>query len=220
MDETAAYRNLLFQYEILRARFALREHYLTTIVKDVYENIGQMLTLVRVQLSIIKCGSASLQMQQIDAPGKLIGSAIQDLRDMCQRFYPELNIDSVDKLGLAIKQLVNSFYPFAAPGLISGSSYATIATGTPLRVLIVVFETLQLLKFNGISELEDSRIKFGNNKIEVMLLYIGQEVKMNRVANPFSVSLIEKVKHLNGRVEIKKNNEEGAIKIILVIPLN
>jgi hypothetical protein len=54
MSDQAHHEGMLYQYELLRTRLRIREHYLQTAVKDVYDNIGQVLSLIRLQLALLQ----------------------------------------------------------------------------------------------------------------------------------------------------------------------
>jgi nitrate/nitrite-specific signal transduction histidine kinase len=79
-------QSFLFKYEILRARLETRNFFLKNTVREVYENIGQVLSLVRLQLALID--GASKEEKNIDeelnvnieSSGKLVGQSIKDLR--------------------------------------------------------------------------------------------------------------------------------------------
>jgi two-component system NarL family sensor kinase len=82
------YKRLLYEHEVLWAVFDIRDHYLNRIVQEVYENIGQVLSLVRVQLKLLANDSRAADLDTAD-PGSLVGLAIEDLRNMCRAFFPE-----------------------------------------------------------------------------------------------------------------------------------
>jgi hypothetical protein len=81
-------QKLLLRYELLRARLQICEHQVKFMVREVYENIGQVLSLVRIRLSMIKLDEAFEEKNMI-ASGDLLGQAIRDLRAACTAFQWE-----------------------------------------------------------------------------------------------------------------------------------
>jgi hypothetical protein len=78
-------QKLLLRYELLRARLQICEHQVKFMVREVYENIGQVLSLVRIRLSMIKLDEAYGEKSMV-ASGDLLGQAIRDLRAACSAF--------------------------------------------------------------------------------------------------------------------------------------
>lgn len=90
MDKaTGEYKKLLFKYAVLSARMEIREFFLTYAVKDVYENIGQVLSLVRMQLASLHTQELIENGRIIVQSGNLVAQSIRDLRSMCRSFYPD-----------------------------------------------------------------------------------------------------------------------------------
>ena len=67
------------------------------IARNIYENVGQVLSLVRVQLSMLSFENEPEKLST-EGSGELIGEAIRDLRRMCRNFYPETEL--LEKEGL------------------------------------------------------------------------------------------------------------------------
>src|SRR6478735_12794386 len=86
---------LLFKHEVLKARLAIRDFFLKNTVREVYENIGQVLSLVRVQLALLDTNKTEIY-ESVESPGHLVGKSIKDLRVMCKSFYPDADIISDD----------------------------------------------------------------------------------------------------------------------------
>ncbi|MGZ5135423.1 MAG: hypothetical protein ACXWCG_09740 [Flavitalea sp.] len=90
-------RQLVYEHEVLWALYDIRDYYLKKIVQGVYENIGQILSLVRVQLRLLSNHGGTADLDITD-PGSLVGKAMKDLRTMCRGFYPESEL--IGKAGL------------------------------------------------------------------------------------------------------------------------
>src|SRR5688572_14748519 len=93
------YQKLEYHYEIVLARLELKDVFLKTIVQEIYENIGQILSLVRVQVGLL----AGKERPEEPDIGELVGQAIRDLRYMCRNFYPELELMAHDNLSSSLQ---------------------------------------------------------------------------------------------------------------------
>ena len=107
MKRSGHYKALLIRHELLKAQVELRDHYLRFIVREVYDNIGQILSLVRIQIAMIQPANAT---GAIDDTGNLVGQAIRDLRALCENFFrseEQLTLDEM--IGAVDRELKMSF---------------------------------------------------------------------------------------------------------------
>ena len=107
MKRSGHYRDLLIRHELLKAQVELRDHYLRFIVREVYDNIGQILSLVRVQIAMMQPANA---IGTADDTGNLVGQAIRDLRALCENFFrfeEQLTLDEM--IGAIHRELKMSF---------------------------------------------------------------------------------------------------------------
>ncbi|MEO5893523.1 MAG: hypothetical protein ABIQ31_24935 [Ferruginibacter sp.] len=72
----------LIKQEALLSEIEIQERIIQSYEKAVYENIGQVLSLVKMQVSSIDLEKAIESKAKLKNSGKLIGHAIQDLRYM------------------------------------------------------------------------------------------------------------------------------------------
>lgn len=222
MTDAEAYKELLYQYEILRARLAIREHYLQTIVREVYENIGQVLSLVRVQLALLHPDAGNVEKEKIDSSGKLVGSAIRDLRSLCLRFQPETHITGTAGFSETIEKEITSIYP--------GAMYrhgpekyipAGIENGKALILFNLLLEVLHILRENEHRQLVAAGLNHLPGTVEFFMEYTGEPVNAKRTKlhpGRFDLSVMERVKLLGGYLHLKNRNDKRKIK--LVIPIN
>jgi len=95
MKEEKAQLSIKFQQEMLRTQLEIQEQTLKNISQEIHDNIGQTLSLAKLNLNTI-----DLQKQNADEKifnsKELIGKAIQDLRSLSK----SLNTDSILSAGL------------------------------------------------------------------------------------------------------------------------
>jgi two-component system, NarL family, sensor kinase len=80
-------RNLEFNYqqEVLKAQLEMQEQTFLSISQEIHDNIGQILSLVRLNLSKIKPDDFTATEQKIISSKELLDQVIADLRDLSKR---------------------------------------------------------------------------------------------------------------------------------------
>lgn len=108
---------LQFSEELLKAQIEIQEQTLTYISREIHDNIGQVLSFVKLSLSSLKTLDEQQRHQKIDDNRELIAQAISDLRDLSKSLSferittiglqsaIEAELDRVDKSGLISTKL-------------------------------------------------------------------------------------------------------------------
>jgi two-component system NarL family sensor kinase len=86
-----------FQQTLLRTQLEIQEQTLKNISWEIHDNIGQILSLAKLNLGTVDMNNAVTIHEKIDDSKNLISKAIQDLRDVAK----SLNTDHIITLGLA-----------------------------------------------------------------------------------------------------------------------
>jgi hypothetical protein len=113
MHKSDHYNELMFRHELLKARVEVRDHYLKCIIREVYENIGQVLSLVRIQLAMIPTENSGIEKKAADETGHLVGQVIRDLRSLCEKFYLGSEKFTPDELCQALESECRLAFPGA-----------------------------------------------------------------------------------------------------------
>lgn len=85
-----------FKQTLLQAQLEIQEQTLQNISQEIHDNIGQVLSLAKLNLGTMDIEQPVMLQQKIDDSKNLIGKAIQDLRDLSK----SLNTDYVSNMGL------------------------------------------------------------------------------------------------------------------------
>jgi signal transduction histidine kinase len=85
-----------FQQELLRTQLEIQEQTLKNISQEIHDNIGQMLSLAKLNLATADIEKKEMVVQKIQDSHHLISKAIQDLRDLSR----SLNSDYVSEMGV------------------------------------------------------------------------------------------------------------------------
>lgn len=220
MRDQRSYSELLYQYETLRARLKIRDHYVKTAVKEVYDNVGQVLSFIRVQLSILRLSGDTGKM---DASGELVGQTIRDLRDMCQLLYPETDIVNVPGFNRAIEHEVKALYPQAVWKVDEKDLTSGVIDNEKGVILFgILLEILAMIGTNETGGLDSMTLKYDQHTIEITADYRGVLIsRMDRhdKTGTFDLSIFERAELLGGKLEIKNIRDDGR-RIKLVIPIN
>jgi two-component system, NarL family, sensor kinase len=87
----------IFEKEILKSQLEIQEQTLKNISQEIHDNIGQVLSLAKLNLATTDINQPDVVQQKIEDSKTLVGKAIQDLRDLSK----SLNTDYVADMGLA-----------------------------------------------------------------------------------------------------------------------
>lgn len=99
-------RELLLQNRMLSSRQAILDHCIEEVIKEVYENTAQLLSLARIQL--LQPGAP-----QEGESGELIGQAIRDLRRHCQQLQWPLAVQEAQGFRNLLQQELHRYFPTA-----------------------------------------------------------------------------------------------------------
>ncbi|MEI6950401.1 hypothetical protein V9K67_24680 [Paraflavisolibacter sp. H34] len=179
------YKKLLYEHEVLWARLEIRDHYLNKVVQEVYENIGQVLSLVKVQLALLsQTGGAGVTATE---PCVLVSQVIKDFRAMCRNFYPEKELISRQGLLQALENELNLADP--GPGQ-APNVFGVTGNGRPLPAgtELIVFRMLQEILFRVRKEHRllplDLQVRYEAEAVTFVLAYAGSPVEWTGGGQP------------------------------------
>jgi signal transduction histidine kinase len=79
----------LYQQEILKAQLEMKEQTLYTVAQEIHDNIGQILSLVKLNLNTVTLEEGSPAAQKISTTKGLVSKAIGDLRNLSKTLNSE-----------------------------------------------------------------------------------------------------------------------------------
>src|SRR6185436_14570695 len=85
-----------YQQELLQAQLEIQEQTLRTISQEIHDNIGQVLSLAKLNLNTMEIDKKEELQEKIVDSKKLVSKAIQDLRDLSK----SMNTDNIEAIGL------------------------------------------------------------------------------------------------------------------------
>lgn len=128
-----------FEQTLLQTQLEIQEQTLRTISQEIHDNIGQVLSLAKLNLAAIGAANTS---EQIIATKDLVSKAIADLRDLSK----SLNADRIKDIGLATAiqhelQQLEKTKQFTTSFDVQGNITA-LAAGTTVILFRMIQETL------------------------------------------------------------------------------
>lgn len=193
---------LVLNNETLRAKLDIRNFFLEASVKTIYENIGQLLSLVHLQLT--NRDNKMIEASETISSGNLVLEAIKGLRSLSKSFYPEHIILNEPGFGSIIK------YFFQALGLTdsSGVKVLGIPKETSPEVKLILSKIfLNILTFIKDTKAESNRINiiYTRYHVSFTITYKGESIDLDKnVDNKKEHSLsISQTSNLIGSINIK-----------------
>ncbi len=156
-----------FSQALLQTQLEIQEQTLRTISQEIHDNVGQVLSLAKLNLNTLDIEGGVNKEEKIESSIQLVGKAINDLRDLSR----SLNGDKIADLGLQdaieneLKIIQNTGQFFTE----------LIITGEPYKLL----PQNEMVLFRIVQESLNNTIKHSKAKnIKVSINYLPQHLKM------------------------------------------
>jgi nitrate/nitrite-specific signal transduction histidine kinase len=224
MINPPSYKKLAFLYAVLQARFEIREYFLKTAVKDVYENIGQVLSFVQIQLSLMTPAFTN-PIDETEMTQNLVAQSIKDLRLMCSQFYSDIDIMEHTKWLRGIEYTIKTLnLNGSQPIKVSGTENEISAE---LRILLfqIIQEILVSIKAHMYTY-HLLRINQTPEQLVIDILYSGGNLPLNKIDIAIDtkvgiqpIRLKDKLELLGADLQIR-SSKKGRSNIKLKVPIN
>lgn len=159
---------LLYEQTLLQTQLEIQEQTLKNISQEIHDNVGQVLTLAKLNLATTAVEDISAR-DKIKTSQQLIGKAIQDLRDLSR----SLNTDYVEEMGL-LRSIEHELELLKKTESIQTSFNIT---GAPIKLNkqkeLILFRIVQEAIHNVIRHAEaskiDASVKFSDDAMEICI---------------------------------------------------
>jgi signal transduction histidine kinase len=218
-NNVQVHEQLMFRHEVLRARLDIRDFFLKNTVREVYENIGQVLSLVRMQLAMLDANKKSV-MASIESPGNLVGQSIRDLRVMCKSFYPDADILNDEGFTEALRDTIKILYQYERPEIKVSGIPKEIQPELRLVIFKMIQEILTLIKETE-GKFISLIVAYLENEVKIRIIYNGVAIPFDNSTTPRSADLTleERAQLVEGKLSLTKR-KNGLMQIQLLHPLN
>lgn len=171
-------KTLLYKYEAVKARLDIRDFFLQHTVRLVYDNVGQVLSLVRMQLAVLGGHSQySAAYSSDESPGYLVGQSIRDLRLMCKSFYPDADILSDVGMANGFRDVINILYKPPNPMVRITGVQREVEPNKKLIAFKMIQEILVFIKESG-GKFNGLIIAFTQRQVQYTVLYEGEKIQL------------------------------------------
>jgi len=93
-----------FEEEINKSKLEIQEQSLQNISWEIHDNVGQLLSVAKMQLNMIQFSLPKEHQSSVSETGDIIGKSLQELRDLAKSLNPE----KIKNLGL-LESIKNEF---------------------------------------------------------------------------------------------------------------
>lgn len=209
-----------FEEEIVKSQLETQEQTLQNISWELHDNVGQLLSVARMQLNIIQPDLSQKQKSIINETGELISKSLQELRSLSKLLNPEVvkNMGLEEAIQLEIDRF-NRLNFIDAAFNINGES-VTIDQ----KDEIILFRILQEFLSNSVKHSKTT-------KLDVNLTYTPQNLVI--IVQDYGVGFEEKtIQKGSGLLNMKsraklidteftlKSEKDKGVSLTLTYPLN
>ncbi|MGI8583988.1 MAG: sensor histidine kinase [Chitinophagaceae bacterium] len=205
-----------FEQEQLKSRLEIQEQTFNHISQEIHDNIGQVLSLVRLQINTL--GKTPSE-EQINTTDYLLGKAIKDLRDLSH----SLSTDRIKELGFNdfIKQ---SLIPLEKTGnykieFVSDTENIAINYEIALIIYRIIQEALNnIIKHAKATEITIS-VVLKKEKVHIKIMDNGQGFDSSKISGSTGIGLkniTARAKLINAKLDISTALNAGTTVEIII----
>jgi two-component system, NarL family, sensor kinase len=207
------------QKELLKAQMEIQEQTFSFISQEIHDNVGQVLSLAKVQLSLVE-QRGEIQEKDFEEIKANIGKAITDLRDIAKG----LNSDRIQYVDFnqAVEQELNRVNRIGIvnTSLVVHGTPQTISQQAKLILFRIVQESLQNVIKHSRAKNVLLLFQYGKDMFELSIQDDGIGFQPSTIPDQNGLGLsniVNRANFLGGHAEIKSNPGSGTT-IKLTIP--
>jgi signal transduction histidine kinase len=178
MRITEPTRKLLFQHEVLRAKLELKNHLLESVVKDIYEQTGQVLSLVRVRLATVEGQLNEHLKGEIAETGILVSDAISRLRRISKHLFPEQEILTDSGFLKTLYDELQLNFGCSAEILHVSGTTSTLDEEPGVILLAIILSIISCIKTLSIENTLNVKIEYREKDILISIVYQGRPIDL------------------------------------------
>lgn len=154
-----------FHQELLMAQLEMQEHVLTRVSQEIHDNVGQILSLVKVNLNILNIERD--RDPRVAEVSKLVGNAISELRDISLGYFA----DKLTEDGL-VSAIRKELQQLERTGLIKTSFHTD-------KEWVLIDKHKSIFLYRMFQEICNNIIKHAEAKrVEVSIIHYEQQVRI------------------------------------------
>ena len=204
-----------FQQTLLQSQLEIQEQTLKNISQEIHDNIGQMLSLAKLNLGTTEIPENETARQKVENAHRLVSKSIADLRNLSR----SLNTDYVSEQGLQ----ASIAFELELIGKSGQHKTALAVEGEPVKTdaqkELILFRMVQECFNNTIKHAQASQIdvglKYEPGRLAVSILDNGQGFSPAKTANGLGLrNLHNRAKLIGAEFSINSENGKGTLVLI------
>jgi len=214
-----------FQQELLRTQLEIREQTLKIISQEIHDNIGQVLSLAKLNLNTMDITQQDKLQEKISDSKKLVSKAIQDLRDLSK----SMNTDNIEALGL-VRAFEYELEMIRKTGFLTELNVEGNSIRLEPQKELILFRIIQEILNNIMKHSEataiETKIVYAVNEIKILVKDNGKGFDLAPLNENATSTIGLGIRNMHNRAKligadftISSSGGEGTI-VSLTLPLN
>jgi signal transduction histidine kinase len=210
-----------FQQALLQSRLEIQEETFKKISQEIHDNIGQILTLVKLNLNTVELENNTVATEKIAQAEEMLTLAIQDLRDISKT----LNSDMISRVGLGRAIELELQVIAKATGLKTFFADTKTVLHIDPQVELILFRIVQETVHNVIKHANATNVQVsidhrpGNLLLEVNDDGIGYDTSNRDAKGSGLVNIESRCKLINANLEMSSTIGKGTrVRIQMELP--
>lgn len=224
MEFTEPTRKLLYNHEVLRSKLELKNHLLESVVREIYEQTGQVLSLARFRLATAEGRLDDSFKSEIAEAGSLVSDAISKLRRLSKNLFPEQEILADSGLTQTLhEQLQLDLLENPETLEVSGTP-ATLDQGPGVILLATVLSIIALVRIHAIENTLRLKIFYTETHLRIYISYSGKPIdvgssdSLQETDLSFDLNISQRLQLIHGTITNKPGNN-GTAGYEIKVPL-
>lgn len=201
-----------FEEEITKSKMEIQEQALQNISWEIHDNVGQLLSVAKMQLNMIQYSLPDAQQIKVQETGDIIGKSLQELRGLAKALNPETikNSGLIDSIKLEVDRF--NRLNFINATLEISDDFYNLSDDKE----IVLFRILQefsnnTLKYSKAKNLKIS-LKYSSNQLDIYAEDDGIGFDINDPSKQHGIGLLNmksRAKLIGGKININSSENSG-----------
>ena len=217
----------MHQQELLKTKLEIQEQTYHNISEELHDNIGQVLSVIKLNVSTIDLNSGNEALNKLAESESLLAKAIQDIRDVAKT----LNTDFIEKIGL-VEAIENQLRLLKKTGLYITELNVNGNVNTyDAQSELILFRIIQELLNNIVKHAESKNIliimEYMVNKLIVTIKDDGKGFdikKQQRSSTGLGLrNIYNRIAIIKGTISFESEDQKGTtttIEVPIINPVN
>lgn len=209
-----------FDEEITKSKLEIQEQALKNISWEIHDNVGQLLSVAKMQLNILQAGLSEKQQLKVFEIGEIVGKSLQELRGLAKSLNPETikNKGLIESVSHEIERF-NRLNFVNATLIVSPNSY-NLSNEKEIILFRILQEAFNNTLKHSKAEILTVELNYGLSHLEIILEDDGIGFDISDTASRDGIGLQNmesRTKLIGAEFEIN-SSENGGFKLYINCP--